>query len=90
MSGREWDEDYVDLLNSVQRHSKCNSAYCLRQDKNNSQYCRFDYPIEQSNKTHLAFEKLHSKNGVQKYRTKVVTARNDPRVNRHQRLQLQG
>ena len=90
ISDSEWDHDYVDLLNSVQRHSKCISAYYLRQNENNSQYCRFAYPFGQGSKTHLVFEKVHSKDGAEKYRTKVVTARNDPRMNRYQRLQLQG
>ena len=29
----EWDEDYEDLLNSVQRHTQCSTAYCLRGKK---------------------------------------------------------
>ena len=41
-----WDEDYENLLNSVQRHTRCNSAYCLRQKRNGSQHCRFDHPID--------------------------------------------
>jgi len=26
----EWDKDYEDLLNAVQRHAQCSIAYCLR------------------------------------------------------------
>ena len=33
---------------------------------------------------------MKTKDGSQRYRAKVVTARNDPRLNHHQRLQLQG
>ena len=52
----EIEQDYVDLANSVQRHTKCSSAYCLR-NKNGQQECRFKFPFECSEKTHLAFEK---------------------------------
>ena len=47
-----WDEDQVNLLNSAQRHTLCNSAYCLRQKKDDTQYCRFDFPIDTCSKTH--------------------------------------
>ena len=90
ISETEWDDDYIDLLNMVQRHTKCNSAYCLRQSKDGTQHCRFDYPIDLSEKTHLEFEKIHSRDGKVRYKAKVVTERNDSRLNRHQRLQLQG
>ena len=85
----EPEEDYIDLLNMVQRHTICSSAYCLR-EKNDVQKCRFGYPIDPCNRTHLEFEKVNTKDGALRYRAKVVTARNDSRPNRHQRLQLQG
>ena len=85
----EWDDDYVNLLNTVQRHSKCNSAYCLRQKPDDKQNRRFDFPINKCDSTHLEFEKVHTKDGTQRYKAKVVTARNDTRLNSHQRLQLQ-
>ena len=86
----EWDDDYVSLLNTVQRHSKCNSACCLRQKPDDKQSCRFYFPINKCDSTHLEFERVHTKDGTQRYKAKVVTARNDTRLNRHQRLQLQG
>ena len=85
-----WDEDYENLLNCVQRHTQCNSAYCLRQKKDGTQHCRFDYPIDTCERTHIIFEKVHTKDNSEHYRAKIVTARNDSRLNRHQRLQLQG
>ena len=85
-----WDEDYENLLNCVQRHTKCSSAYCLKQKKDGSQYCRFDYPIDTCKETHIEFENVHTKDSSERYRAKIVTARNDTRLNRHQRLQLQG
>ena len=88
ISEQSWDTDYVDLLNTVQRHSICNSAYCLK-EKDGNQYCRFKYPFDKCDKTNLQFEKIHTKDGSVKYKATVVTARNDTRLNRHQRLQLQ-
>ena len=38
---QNWDEDYVNLLNMVQRHTNCSSMYCLRLGENGSQKCRF-------------------------------------------------
>ena len=34
ISDADLDADYTDLVNTVQRHTKCNSAYCLKSDKN--------------------------------------------------------
>ena len=36
------EDDYDKLLNTVQRHSKCRSYYCLRQDQMGNQYCTFN------------------------------------------------
>ena len=46
------DADYQSLVNSVQRHTLCNAAYCLRR-KNGAEEatCRFGYPIECSSDT---------------------------------------
>lgn len=38
----------------------------------------------------MEYEKIHSKDGKLHYKVKVVTKRNDNRLNNHQRLQLQG
>src|SRR3954454_10920265 len=35
--------DYINLINKLQRHTRCSSAYCLRV-KDEQQYSRFDYP----------------------------------------------
>ena len=85
------DDDYIDLLNTVQRHTKCSTNYCLKRNADNSDLqCRFKYPVELSEKTTLVFEAINSKDETIKYRAKVVTKRNDPRLNNHQRIQLQG
>ena len=85
----EAEEDYENLLNMVQRHTNCSSAYCLK-EQNGESKCRFGYPIKTCETTHLEFERINLKNGQCRYRAKVVTARNDPRLDRRQRLQLQG
>ena len=35
-------------------------------------------------------KKINAKDGIEHFKVKVVTTRNDPRLNCHQRLQLQG
>ncbi|XP_066922146.1 uncharacterized protein [Clytia hemisphaerica] len=88
LNPEEMSTDYANLVNSVEKHL-CSSAYCLRQ-KNDDTTCRFHFPFEVNEKTHLEFEKVKSRDGVERFRAKVVTSRNDPRVNRHQRVLLQG
>ena len=84
----DWDGDYINLLNTIQRHTQCISVYCLRHK--NGKQCRFDYPIDKCKRTHLEFEKVHTKDGTSKYKAAIVTTGNDTRFNCHQRLQLQG
>ncbi|XP_065061670.1 LOW QUALITY PROTEIN: uncharacterized protein LOC135688681 [Rhopilema esculentum] len=84
------DDDYEDLLNTVQRHTICNSLYCLKRRNDEKLQCRFDFPVRQCEYTHLEFESVNTKDKSIRYRAKVVTARNDTRLNRHQRIQLQG
>lgn len=38
----------------------------------------------------MNFVKVHSKDRTSKYRAEIITNRNDSRINRHQRVQLQG
>ena len=52
--------------------------------------CRFHFPFEQKPQTTLEFEEINSRDDNVKYRAKIVTKRNDSRINNHQRLQLQG
>ena len=85
-----WKDDYVDLLNSVQRHTTCSSKYCLRQNYQSDLECRFLFLFESTSDTRLEFESINTRSGETRYKATVVTKRNDPRLNRHQRLQLQG
>ena len=87
----QFDDDYVDLLNTVQRHTHCSTAYCLKEKNSDGTLkCRFKYPFQHSTKTTLEFEPISSKDNSTKYRAKLATKRNDSRINSHQHLQLQG
>ena len=85
----ELDNDYADLLNMVQRHTNCSTNYCLCFSQSQLK-CRFNFPFEHSANTRLEFEEVHSKGDKVQYRAKVVTKRNDPRLNNNRQLQLQG
>ena len=84
------DFDYIDLLNLVQRHSHRSTSYCLRKKGDGELKCRFKFPFDLCEKTELKFEEIRSKDNTIKYQAKIVTKRNDSRLNAHQRLQLQG
>ena len=52
--------------------------------------CRFHFPYDHCHQTKLEFEEVHSRGDNVQYRAKIVTRRNDSRLNNHQQLQLQG
>ena len=53
------DSDYHDLVNSVQRHTRCSAAYCLRKKPGQQEpQCRFNYPRPLQESSTLEFEKL--------------------------------
>ena len=55
--------------------------------------CRFNYPFDLRPQTKLVFEPIHRSDGkLPQYinKAKIVTKRNDTRLNNHQRIQLQG
>ena len=78
----QFDDDYVDLLNTVQRHTHCSTAHCLKKKNSDGTLkCRFKYPFQHSTKTTLEFEPVSSKDNSTKYCAKLVTKRNDSRIN---------
>ena len=80
------NDDYHDLVNSVERHSRCSAAYCLRRKCGQQEAtCRFDYPRPEQQSTDINFEQLQD--GT--IRATILTKRNDPRVNSHNRVMLQ-
>lgn len=86
------DNDYIDLLNTVQRHTHCSSNYCLRKRQNDSDLQRrFNFPFEPCSCIKLQFEPIHKKKKKRnRYNVKILTKRNDARLDNHQHLQLQG
>lgn len=84
-----WKET-VDLLNSVQRHSTCSLKCCPRQNDKSGIERRFHFPFESTSDTRLEFEPINIRSAEPRYKATVVTKRNDPKLNRRQRLQLQG
>lgn len=84
----DFEDDYTDLVNSVQRHTQCSSAYCLRKTSSGEQYCRFHFPMPLQNATKLEYEKVRGKTS-EYYRISYSLKRNDTRLNKHQRLQIQ-
>ena len=84
------ENDFHDLLNTVQRHTHCSTAYCLKKTGNISDLtCRFHFPFDDCEDTVLHFEPIHSNSKTPRFRAKIVTKRNDARVNNYHHLQLQ-
>lgn len=76
-------QDYIELINKLQRHTRCSTSYCLKVNKQTSQQsCRFGFLKELRDQTLVQFDK-HG-------RPELITARNNPLNNPHNRLQLQG
>ena len=72
-------QDYIELVNKLQKHTRCNPLYCLR-SKDGQQYCRFGFP-----KDNVEHSFIHENDRGQ---PELITSRNDPYVNSHNRLQL--
>ena len=83
---QDMDNDYYNLVNTVERHTKCSTAYCLcKKHRQQNLHCRFDFPKPTQAHSNITFERLHD----QTIRATLTTRRNDPRVNSHNRLLLQ-
>ena len=55
------DDDYHSLVNSVQRHTRCSAAYCLRIKPGQQPQCRFNYPKECTEETSIEFDLILKK-----------------------------
>ena len=95
------DDDYHALVNSVERHTKCSTAYCLRTKPGKPPTCRFKYPKDCEQETFISFE-LIVKGSIDKdtgmtaeqitqarVKATLTTKRNDNRINSHNRVMLQ-
>ena len=74
----DFSEDLAQLVATCQRHTRCSSAYCLREN-NGEQQCRFGYPKDIQLESSLEL--------AEDGEIKVTTARNDP-LNSYNPLQL--
>src|SRR6266545_2131933 len=70
----DYMKDYIELINKLQRHTRC-SSNCLRSNRQTGQQaCRFGFPKELVDQI-----TIHDNNG----HLKLTTARNDPLINPH-------
>ncbi|RHZ79386.1 hypothetical protein Glove_147g55 [Diversispora epigaea] len=74
-------DDYIELVNKLQRHTRCSPSYCLRVNRSGQQFCRFGFPKDNIDYT-IVQDDGHRQ-------PKLVTARNNQYINPHSRLQLQ-
>jgi hypothetical protein len=75
------NSDYAELVNRVQLHTKCSKDYCLGVNRKTKKLqCRFGFPKDLRDKTIIQVD-----NG----RPELLTARNDPLVNSHNKSLLQ-
>ena len=74
-------QDYIELINKLQRHTRCSPSYCIRVNRTGQQECRFGYPKDISENTFIREDN--------RGQPELVTKRNDPYINSHNRLQLQ-
>ena len=63
LKANEMADDYVHLLNSVERHTTCSTKYCLQQDDKSELHCRFNFPYDNCAETRLEFEQINTKTG---------------------------
>ena len=74
----DYKQDLIELVATCQRHTRCSTSYCLRNQQGNQVY-RFGYPKALQSKTVIITE-----NGE----TELLTARNNTLVNSYNPLQL--
>ena len=53
---QNFNDDYQTLVNSVERHTKCSTAYCLRKKPGQEATCRFNFPKDCQEETSLDFQ----------------------------------
>lgn len=83
----EWEVDYIDFVNLVQRYIQCFIVYCLRyKSQNVDLFCRFNYLKDNCDKIYFEFEQIYFKGSDNYYKVIVVIKRNDNRVNNYQRF----
>ncbi|CAB4005609.1 ATP-dependent DNA helicase PIF1-like [Paramuricea clavata] len=83
------DNDYHRLVNTVERHTRCSPAYCLKQKRVDLlAECRFGFPKPLQEETELSLELVVGKN-TKSVESELHTKRNDQRLNSHNRVMLE-
>ena len=83
------DNDYHRLVNTVERHTRCSPAYCLKQKRVDLlAECRFGFPKPLQEETELSLELVLCKN-TKSVESELHTKRNDQRLNSHNRVLLE-
>jgi hypothetical protein len=73
------NQDLSDLVATIQRHTKCSPAYCLKNGPKGITKCRFNFPKQLEAKSRLE---------IKKDDITLLTRRNDPLVNSYNPVQL--
>ena len=53
---QNFNDDYQALVNSLERHTKCSTAYCLQNKPGQEPTCRFKFPKDCQEETSLDFQ----------------------------------
>ena len=94
------DTDYKALVNSVERHTKCSTAYCIKIKPGQQPACRFNFPKDSQDETFVDFKLFRPARSedreltveeISQARVKatITTKRNDKRINSHNHVMLQ-
>ena len=82
------DNDYHRLVNTVERHTRCSAAYCLRRKRMDLlAECRFGFPKPLQEETILVKELVGEKK--KHVVSELHTRRNDERLNSHNRVMIE-
>ena len=82
LNDEQKQNDYIELINTVQRHKNC-TTYCRRYKKGKP-VCRFNFPFAHTEKTELKFIEKQDKS----FTVELITKRNDKKMNKHNRCQI--
>ena len=88
------DRDYEALVNSVERHTKCITAYCIKIKPGQQPTCRFNFPKDYQDETTIDFQLITTAGTDDRELTveeitqaqvnaKLTTKRNDGRIISH-------
>ncbi|XP_065826022.1 uncharacterized protein [Oscarella lobularis] len=82
------DADYKRLIATVERHTECKQTTCLKTNLIGESVCRFGFPKTLRKETTLEISPFGKPE--QHTEAEIEHKRNDPRVNSHNRFQLEG